>query len=831
MARIDEADILSERFWKGIDSIGVDVADDGIYANRVTFLLLFLHLLPPEHELQSMLLSHVGKSRLPDSYQFSWIYWFNRLPSEQVTALADVHAILSKAIGHPSEAQILDTVGDPRAISTLLSYVERFVEEERNDLQIVHAFDYGLFRKSKRGVVNEERYLALLASSLVNEEAEGVGDFFSYTGEFAVRASRRVNRRIHCLLGHVYPMTLEQAMRLRIHGVSYEFIRPRNESEFLSSVKPCYSDVLLLNPPVHKAGKIRSRISGFLPATKFASELEQFKDSFRIAIINIPKSDAKKNGREEGIRQSLIRSGQVLAVIDSPKSATSRIESTCWIIGGGYGNWKNAENDILFIDADALSHLLEAKDIAAGIEFIKRLILLVHDEVSVSVKRQDEEWSQMNTFLSNVFQREFSHGYHDVPGLCRLLSIDEIAGNGYKLVASEYLTPVQEDSWLTGLDWREVQVCLDKPLSQGRTIYVIGNNGEGKSLLLRDVADRSIKKDRKTIAIALGASDRFKFESDGENYAYLGVRTSKRGVDLKKMAVDAGQLMLKIHSEKRRVLAFNEVANIVGFSPEYFLIPTQRNRSVRAQNGPIGGVIRLDSQSDYDVELLEQVRANRTSNQFMLGLRKAGNRDDSIIPFDELSSGEQQIIVLAAKIVAHADEGALFLIDEPEISLHVSWQRAIPRVLSTIAKIFHVDICVATHSPVLVASATDDFDFCFATKNRVITPLSREDCQSVDTVLFEGFRTHTSNNRNTHERCASLVAACIDLVNQDQFAEKDVEEILAKLSDMQNIVEAGESVLGKNSGGTQVHLELIEKSKSAIREMIQFRTSIQGEVI
>lgn len=142
-----------------------------------------------------MVLRHLDKSRLLDSpylKQFSWIRWLSRLPSEQVTALADVHVIVSKALGHTSEAQILDTVGDPRAISTLVLYIERFVEEERNQIQITTAFDYGLLRKSKRGTVSEERYLALLASSLVKESAGGVGDFFSCTGEFAIQTSQRL---------------------------------------------------------------------------------------------------------------------------------------------------------------------------------------------------------------------------------------------------------------------------------------------------------------------------------------------------------------------------------------------------------------------------------------------------------------------------------------------------------------------------------------------------------------------------------------------------------------------------------------------------------------
>ncbi|MBK6481151.1 MAG: ATP-binding protein [Saprospiraceae bacterium] len=39
-----------------------------------------------------------------------------------------------------------------------------------------------------------------------------------------------------------------------------------------------------------------------------------------------------------------------------------------------------------------------------------------------------------------------------------------------------------------------------------------------------------------------------------------------------------------------------------------------------------------------------------------------------------LSSGEQQILILFSYIAFNSDDGRIFIIDEPELSLHIKWQ-------------------------------------------------------------------------------------------------------------------------------------------------------------
>jgi predicted ATP-dependent endonuclease of OLD family len=72
------------------------------------------------------------------------------------------------------------------------------------------------------------------------------------------------------------------------------------------------------------------------------------------------------------------------------------------------------------------------------------------------------------------------------------------------------------------------------------------------------------------------------------------------------------------------------------------------------------------------------------------------------IPMDALSSGEQHEIVITYGLLFKTPANTLLLIDEPEISLHVAWQKSFIKDLLSVAKIVGFECLVATHSPFIV---------------------------------------------------------------------------------------------------------------------------------
>lgn len=70
------------------------------------------------------------------------------------------------------------------------------------------------------------------------------------------------------------------------------------------------------------------------------------------------------------------------------------------------------------------------------------------------------------------------------------------------------------------------------------------------------------------------------------------------------------------------------------------------------------------------------------------------------LPKELLSSGEKQLIILLTETLLQTGKSTIFIADEPELSLHISWQK---RILSSIKKLnSNAQIIVATHSPEIV---------------------------------------------------------------------------------------------------------------------------------
>ena len=72
------------------------------------------------------------------------------------------------------------------------------------------------------------------------------------------------------------------------------------------------------------------------------------------------------------------------------------------------------------------------------------------------------------------------------------------------------------------------------------------------------------------------------------------------------------------------------------------------------------------------------------------------------VPLSALSSGEQHELVLSYELLFKAKEKSLILIDEPELSLHVTWQHKFLDDMKRISDLSDLDFLIATHSPSIV---------------------------------------------------------------------------------------------------------------------------------
>lgn len=66
---------------------------------------------------------------------------------------------------------------------------------------------------------------------------------------------------------------------------------------------------------------------------------------------------------------------------------------------------------------------------------------------------------------------------------------------------------------------------------------------------------------------------------------------------------------------------------------------------------------------------------------------------------EKLSSGERHLLLQLFELIFRAPKGALVLIDEPELSMHMYWQLRYSKMLSRIAELRKLHFVIATHSP------------------------------------------------------------------------------------------------------------------------------------
>ena len=77
------------------------------------------------------------------------------------------------------------------------------------------------------------------------------------------------------------------------------------------------------------------------------------------------------------------------------------------------------------------------------------------------------------------------------------------------------------------------------------------------------------------------------------------------------------------------------------------------------------------------------------------------------IDLQQLSSGEKQEIILFYNLIFNTKDNLLLLIDEPEISLHIVWQKMFLDDLLKIIDVTKINVILATHSPQIISNHWD----------------------------------------------------------------------------------------------------------------------------
>lgn len=99
----------------------------------------------------------------------------------------------------------------------------------------------------------------------------------------------------------------------------------------------------------------------------------------------------------------------------------------------------------------------------------------------------------------------------------------------------------------------------------------------------------------------------------------------------------------------------------------------------------------LESLSNY---LHEKTISFSVADGFSIQHVKNGEN----VSFECLSSGEKQLLILFSKVIRNSSKCSFIIIDEPEISLNIKWQRMLMNTLNYFVSGNHAQFIIATHS-------------------------------------------------------------------------------------------------------------------------------------
>lgn len=164
---------------------------------------------------------------------------------------------------------------------------------------------------------------------------------------------------------------------------------------------------------------------------------------------------------------------------------------------------------------------------------------------------------------------------------------------------------------------------------------------------------------------------------------------------------------------------------------------------------------------------------------------------------DKLSEGEKQIILSIGLSLVLNKKNILFLLDEPDISLHPKWQQDF---ISNFTKGLNEEsmAVITTHSP-SVASDLFDNNLCLIRKGKIITKAFKYYGKNVDDILCDYFGLESTRNKDVSKRINYLW----EKINNNDF---DNVEFKNKKDELKRIIGSDDPEI------TAMELDILRKS-------------------
>ena len=292
----------------------------------------------------------------------------------------------------------------------------------------------------------------------------------------------------------------------------------------------------------------------------------------------------------------------------------------------------------------------------------------------------------------------------------------------------------------------------------GTVNVLIGPNGSGKSLLLRKLCQTFLRSGERVIAIAPTIFDRFRGMSS-KYFRFYGARQGRPAASrVIRSALARASREPQVLKNLTRALDYTNFEpmigiKVLGLNLNNFPNTAERLSPFEAEElqsvllkwqsrHEDGGIrLKLDSFSFEELDALsfatlarhdELLRKTKTTSRIEYLLYRKGEE----IPLLEACSGEICFITTVAFISTEIDSQSVIAIDEPDTSLHPTWQQSYVKTLSELFYLYQPRILISTHSPIIISGAE-----AATQESSLVEPINKEvivyEMKDGDTILFD----------------------------------------------------------------------------------------------
>ncbi|WP_164971551.1 AAA family ATPase [Proteus hauseri] len=373
--------------------------------------------------------------------------------------------------------------------------------------------------------------------------------------------------------------------------------------------------------------------------------------------------------------------------------------------------------------------------------------------------------------------------------------------------------------------------------SKKNYFILVGKNGSGKSRMLNQLAEEQHDLGYNTVAVSNTLFDKFHLHPTSLTYDYIG---SKLGRNYPEQAIKKTFSTNSIDKIKR---VFS-VLDHIGYNPEIGIkinfrkkfkesmryssylgninenIPDELGRAIEKAMHQTGyghnAVIRLTPYDNVFDEggfsfyliLLKYEKILKRAN-IISGIEIYLNKGNKLFPLSQASSGELSFIALLVHITFCVCNNSFIFIDEPENSLHPEWQRNYFNFLKGAIGYNQCKVVVATHSPLIITSVSDDNQF--EVYKSEINGFKKVDyfSDNAEELYIDYFDTLTPKNRELSNRCVDI----IDQLDIGKITLGSAKKNISNFIDMTNNSAQKEFLKGVN-----ILLEKVNNKKGIANE-------------